>query len=79
MHCMDDGRDRTLRYLVPRGDGMLVQRLLSRDGFEFVGSETRPSGTRVELSVLAETAGREARVREVMARWAPGATLLHRG
>ncbi|WP_244931467.1 hypothetical protein [Nocardioides sp. W7] len=70
--------DRSLRFRLPRGDGLVVQRLLSRDGFAVEGPDGRPLDHRAELSVVVETEGREARVREVIARWAPGATLLNR-
>jgi len=71
---MDDGQDRMLHYRLPSADGRLVRRLLLRDGFAVL--RLRPTGTRDELSVTVESDGRAARVRELMARWAPGATLL---
>ena len=51
---------------------------LCSDGFAVAAAERSP-GQRTELSVRVESEGRAARVREVMARWAPGATLLGRG
>jgi hypothetical protein len=76
---MDHGHDRLMRYRMPRADGLLVLRLLTRDGFEVDGPGARAVDPRSELSVVVESEGREARVRELMARWAPGATLLSGG
>lgn len=73
---MDD--EQTLRYRLPRGDERVVRRLLARDGFDLADRDPGPEERRTVLSVLVESEGRAARVREVMARWAPGATQLGR-
>lgn len=71
-----DEQTRTLRYRLPRGDGLVVERLLRRDGFVVAGPDGGVGSPRAELSVVAETDGRAARVREVIARWAPGASVV---
>lgn len=68
-----DERARTLRYRLARGDGLLVERLLRRDGFDVAGIAGVARQPRAELSVVVESEGRESRVREVIARWAPDA------
>lgn len=72
---MDDALRQVLRYRLPHGDGLVVSRLLRRDGFDVIGPGGRPPDRDTDLSVVAETDGRAARVREVIARWAPDATV----
>lgn len=62
-----------LRYRLAHGDGLVVRRLLDRDGFTVDGPDGPVGEPRDGLSVVAETEGRAARVREVVARWAPEA------
>lgn len=62
-----------LRFRLTHGDGLVVRRLLRRDGFRVDGPSGEVGETRAGLSVVVETEGRAARVREVLARWAPEA------
>jgi hypothetical protein len=62
-----------LRFRLTHGDGLVVRRLLDRDGFTVDGPDGAVDEPRAGLSVVVESEGRAARVREVLARWAPEA------
>ncbi|WP_090857486.1 hypothetical protein [Nocardioides lianchengensis] len=71
-------QDHRMRFQLSHRDGLLVRRLLDRDGFAVDGPDGRGDDRRTQLSVVAETEGRAARVREVVARWAPEAVRVDR-
>jgi hypothetical protein len=68
---------RVVTYRLLYGPGLLVKRLLRREGFDTQGPSYIRGASRVcRMRIGVEDDGREARVAELMRRWAPEAYRL---